>query len=115
LAAPFLIFEIFFLKDNKKESAPHHLMSGALSFRKLLSAWLLALSETLLELSYATAGIKNSLLACVEGMTYGTYFNVDRSSFLGATGCKYFTATASYFGLHICWVDFCLHFYFFLF
>jgi hypothetical protein len=45
-------------------------MIGALSLRKLLSAAFINLSESLLELSYPTASIKNSLLTGIEGMTY---------------------------------------------
>lgn len=86
-------------------------MRGALSLKKLLGSWLIALSETLLELSYPATSIKNSLLACVERVTYGANFNVDRSCFLGAAGGENFTATASNFCLHICWVDLWLHFF----
>jgi hypothetical protein len=45
-------------------------MIGALSLRKLLSAAFINLSESLLELSYPTASIKNSLLTGIEGMAY---------------------------------------------
>jgi hypothetical protein len=57
----------------------HHIFRclGALSLRKLLSAAFVSLSETLLEFSYATTGIKNSLLAGVKGMAYGTNFNIN--------------------------------------
>jgi hypothetical protein len=45
-------------------------MISALSLKKLLGAAFINLSESLLELSYPTASIKNSLLTGIEGMAY---------------------------------------------
>jgi len=44
------------------------------------------LTETLLEFSHATAGIKNLLLAGVERMTFAAHVCVDLTTFCGATG-----------------------------
>jgi hypothetical protein len=63
--------------EIKKESAPHLSMIGALSLRKLLSAALINLSKSLLELSYPTTSIKNSLLTGIERVAYRTNFNIN--------------------------------------
>jgi hypothetical protein len=84
-------------------------MSCVLSLEKLLTAGFICLSETLLELGYSATGIKNSLLTCIEGMANGTNFNVDRTILLCTAGSENFTATTSYFGLYILWVNLVLH------
>jgi hypothetical protein len=45
-------------------------MIGALSLKKLLGAAFINLSKSLLEFSYPTTSIKNSLLTGIERMTY---------------------------------------------
>jgi hypothetical protein len=69
----------------------------------------LLLSETLFERCNTAAGIEDTLLAGVERMAYGTYFNVDRTSGLCGLGGENFTATACNGCLYIFWVDLWLH------
>jgi hypothetical protein len=74
------------------------------SFRKLG-----LLTEALLKLGNAATSIKNLLLASVKRVASAANVSVNRSTLLSATSCECISATTSYCGFYVLWMNASLH------